>query len=139
MVYDPSEPYREARRATEAQVLARSAEAKGRAAVANSRRDVVTCAGCKAAGQGGDWGQSNCQELRRVGLCQRQVYTCITMARLMVELIRVLGEMGAGEDLVREVIAEFRAGLLVEHGGALTPGTPENWGAQLASLWSVGE
>ena len=94
MLFDPTEPYRENRRAAEAQALALCAEAEARAAMANARGDVVTCSGCKAAEQGGDWGQENCREMRREGICQRQVYVQITMARLLVELVRVLAEAG---------------------------------------------
>ena len=101
-------PYTEARRATEAQALARIAEANAHAAVANSRAEVVTCAGCKAAEQGGDWGQRNCQEMRRAGLCQRQVYIRLTMARLVVELVRVLAETGASVEMIGDAVRELR-------------------------------
>jgi len=104
MLFDPSEPYRESRRAVEAKALAQMAAASARAAMANARGDVVTCSGCKAADQGGDWGQENCREMRRDGLCQRQVYARVTMARLLVELVRVLGEVGTSETLIREVV-----------------------------------
>jgi len=125
MAHDPNEPYREARRATEAHALARTAEARSRAAEANARCDVVTCSGCKAAEQGGDWGQRNCQEMRRAGFCQRQVYANLTMARLVVELVRVLAETGASETLVREAIQDLRASLGTASCGMLAPsGTP---------------
>ena len=104
MLFDPSEPYRESRRAVEAKALAAMAEASARAAMENSHGDSVSCAGCKAAEQGGDWGQENCREMRREGICQRQVYVRVTMARLLVELVRVLGEVGTSETLIREVV-----------------------------------
>jgi hypothetical protein len=116
---DPNEPYREARQATVAQALARCAEANGRAATANARADVVTCSGCKAFEQGGDWGQRNCQELRRAGLCQRQVYVRVTMARLLVGLVRALAEAGASEAVMSEMVEQLQASLDGGHGGML--------------------
>jgi hypothetical protein len=111
MFHDPSEPYREARRAVEAQALAQNAEAKARAAMANARTDVVTCSGCKAADQSGDWGQGNCREYREAGLCQRQIYVRITMARLLVDLVRSLAEMDANEALMQEMVRQFQTSL----------------------------
>jgi hypothetical protein len=122
MFMDSTEACREARRAVEAQALGRSAEGRAHAAAANARAAVVTCSGCKAAEQGGDWGQANCRELRAVGLCQRQVYLRVTMARLVVELVRALGEAQASEDLVREMVGELRTSLGEGCAGILGPG-----------------
>jgi len=108
--------YTEARRATEAQALARCAEAKSRAAVANSRGDIVTCKGCKAGEQGGNWGMTNCQEMRQAGACQRQVYVRLTLARLVVELVRVLAEMGAENALICEAVRELRGQAAIDDG-----------------------
>lgn len=105
MGYDPNEPYREARRATEVQALARSAEAKSRAAVANTRCDVVTCSGCKAGEQGGNWGQSNCQKMRGEGACQRQVYADLVLARLLVFLVHGLAELGMSPGEIGETLS----------------------------------
>jgi hypothetical protein len=92
-MYDPTEPYRESRRAVEAQAIALCAEAEARAEMANSGDGVVTCAGCVADAIGHLATRlSHCEALRLAGLCQRQVYERLVMARLAVELIRVLAE-----------------------------------------------
>jgi hypothetical protein len=119
--HDPGEPYREARRVAEALALAQSAEARAYAATANARGDVVTCNGCKAAEQGGDWGQHNCQDLRADGLCQRQVYVRVTLARLTVDLMRVVAETQASEALMREMIEQLRVSLDPGNDGFLVP------------------
>ena len=121
MSLDSAEPYRQARWAAEAMALARSAESRAHAAAANARADVVTCSGCKAAEQGGDWGQRNCQELRRAGLCQRQVYVRVTMARLLVELARVVAETQAGEALMREMVEQLQFSLYGESDSRFLP------------------
>ena len=121
MFTDSVEASRQVRRAVEAQALGRSAEGRSHAAAANARADVVTCSGCKAADQGGDWGQANCRELRAVGLCQRQVYLRVTMARMVVELVRALGEAQASEELVREMVGELQTSLDAGCAGVLGP------------------
>lgn len=106
-MHDPNEPYREARKASEAQALGRIAEAKSRAAAANARGDIITCSGCKAAGQSGDWGQGNCERLRCAGLCQRQVYANLTMARLIVELARIISSGAISDGVARSMLDEL--------------------------------
>ena len=54
--------------ATKAHALGRSSEARHNAAAANARQDVVTCNGCKAYNQGGDWGQEYMSRLANTPL-----------------------------------------------------------------------
>lgn len=89
---------------SEPAALASIARSAAVAAVANSRGDIVTCGGCKAKEQGGDWGQGNCENLCRARNCQRQVYASLVMTRLCVELVRVLVGAGYSELFVRDVL-----------------------------------
>ena len=50
------------------------AEARAVLGASNTRSGAVTCAGCKADNQGGDWGQTNCERMCDRGLCQKQVW-----------------------------------------------------------------
>lgn len=54
-----------------ADAFARIAESN---AIATAKNCIVTCAGCKAFSQGGDWGWAHCIELRSAGLCQKQLW-----------------------------------------------------------------
>lgn len=85
------------------------AEARAIAAADNARCGVPTCAGCKADHQAGNWGQENCREFRDTGVCQRQVFLTVTMARILAEVVIEMVRAGATRAEIQAVIGEIQA------------------------------
>lgn len=96
------------RDAIQAVAFARMSEARHRAATGNARQDVVTCTGCKAASQSGNWGRETCKRLCADRLCQRQVFLTVTMARIVAEVVIEMVRAGATGAVIRAVIREIR-------------------------------